>query len=130
MRTLLVPLQLDSAGRFATTGDPSRILAQQIIDLLVTNWGERVMLPQHGANVREFLFAPIMPATLAAKAEEIRTILTAKISFGQIVQVSVEPIEGAPSTVRVIVGYRVVETSEVQTVARTFSGLVDQESAL
>ena len=68
MRTLLVPLQLDSAGRFATTGDPSRILAQQIIDLLVTNWGERVMLPQHGANVREFLFAPIMPATLAAKA--------------------------------------------------------------
>jgi phage baseplate assembly protein W len=130
MRTLLVPLQLDSAGRWATTADPAVILAQQITDILVTNWYDRVMLPEHGADLQSFLFAPILSATLSAKADEIKTILSAKISFGEILKVSLEPVANAVSTVKVSVAYRVIETAPTQTVFRTFSGLVDEETSL
>jgi phage baseplate assembly protein W len=130
MRTLLVPLQLDSAGRWATTADPAVILAQQITDILVTNWYDRVMLPEHGADLRSFLFAPIMSATLNAKAEEIKTMLTAKISFGEILRVAVSEVTNAISTVKVEVFFRVIETAPTQTVLRTFSGLVDEETML
>lgn len=130
MRTLLVPLQLDSAGHWAVARDPAVILSQQIIDILVTSWGERIMLPRHGANMREFLFSPIIQATLTAKAEEVRSILAAKISFGEILRVLIEPAPGAVSTVRVNVTYRVIETGQPLTVTHTFSGLVDEESVL
>lgn len=130
MKTLLIPLQIDAAGRWATTTDPATIIRQQIIDLLMTNYGERIMLPEHGANLREFIFAPIMPATLSVKADEIRTTLSAKISFGEIVKVTVEPVVGAESTVRVVVLFRVVDSGTTETVVRTFTGLVDQESVL
>jgi phage baseplate assembly protein W len=130
MRTLLIPLQMDSAGRWAMTRDPATILRQQILDIIMTNYGERIMLPEHGANMRDFIFAPIIPATLGVKADEIRTILTAKISFGEILKVAVEPVEGAESTVRVSVVFRVIETGQAQTLVRTFSGLVDEETQL
>jgi len=45
-----------SVGLFNMTEDEYSALEQDIRSLLVTNWGERVMMYNFGCNFREFLF--------------------------------------------------------------------------
>ena len=46
-------------GGVSTTSDPIRMAEQQILDVLTTGKGERVMLPEYGANLRELMFEPV-----------------------------------------------------------------------
>jgi hypothetical protein len=130
MKTIRIPFQLDYTGRVATTNDPSVILEQQITDLLVTYRGQRVMLPDHGADLEGFIFSPIKSDVVNLKADEVHGILIRGISFGEIVAVRMAPIEGAESSVRLTVYYRLSPTSAVQQVERTISGLVTEETPL
>ncbi len=129
-KTFLLPLRLTPEGRFATTTDPKRILEQQILDLLVTNEGERVMRPEHGADVQGFLFAPFAVEFMATKAAEIKTSLNNAIQYGEVVEVLMYPEADSNSTVRIKVYYRVFEGGQIEEIARTFTGLLDQESIL
>jgi hypothetical protein len=128
--TFLVPLQLTPEGRIATTSDPQVMLYQQIMDLLVTHQGERIMRPDHGADVQSFLFAPVIEPLLASKAAEIKSIINNSISFGEIVEVICELESGTYSTIRIVVYYRVFEQGQVMQLTKTFSGLPDEESRL
>ena len=130
MKTILTPFQLDYTGRVALTADPSTILEQQITDLLVTYRGERVMRPDHGADLEGFIFSPLRSDVIALKADEIHGILATGIAFGEIVAVRMVPIDGAESSVRLMVFYRLSPTSAVRQVDRIVSGLVTEESSL
>jgi hypothetical protein len=130
MKTIRLPFQLDYTGHVALTDDPTTILEQQITDLLVTYRGQRVMRPDHGADLEGFIFAPLRDDVIALKADEIHGILVRGIAFGEIVAVRMVPIEGAESSVRLIVYYRLSPTSNVRTVERTISGFVTEETPL
>ena len=131
MRTLIVPLQMSGRGGFAVTIDPGVILSQQIQDLLVTFRFERTFMPNHGCNLGEFLFAPIEDSVLALKATEIKDKLSSGISFGSIVSVEVAAVPNKDSTVRITVMYKITEMStEVLSLTKTVSGLVDEETPL
>jgi phage baseplate assembly protein W len=54
-----------SLGYFDVTNDEIEAIKQNIISLLITNWGERLMHYNFGVNLIEFLFEPI-------KDEEIK----------------------------------------------------------
>jgi phage baseplate assembly protein W len=47
------------SGGVSTTSDPLKMAEQQILDVLTTSKGERVMLPGYGANLRELMFEPV-----------------------------------------------------------------------
>jgi hypothetical protein len=130
MKTIRTPFQLDSTGRVSITDDPSTILEQQITDLLVTYRGQRVMIPDHGADLEGFIFSPLQSDAISLKADEIHGILARGIAFGEIVAVRMAPIEDAESSVRLSVYYRLSPTSVVQQLERTVSGLVTEESKL
>jgi hypothetical protein len=130
MKTIRLPFQLDYTGRVSITDDPATIIEQQITDLLVTYRGQRVMLPEHGADLEGFIFAPMRDDVINLKADEIHGILVAGISFGEIVAVRMVPVEDAESSVRLQVYYRLSPTSTVQVVERIISGLVTEETIL
>lgn len=130
MKTIRTPFQIDYTGRVALTDDPATILEQQITDLLVTYRGQRVMLPDHGADLEGFIFAPLRDDLINLKADEVHGILTRGIGFGEIVAVRMVPVEGAESSIRLIVYYRLSSTSVIRTVERTISGFVTEETPL
>ena len=130
MKTILLPLQLDYTGRVAITDDPSTILEQQITDLLVTYRGQRVMRPDHGADLEGFIFAPLRDDIINLKADEVHGVLTRGIAFGEIVAVRMSPMQDAESSVRLTVFYRLSPTSAVRQVERTVSGFVTEETPL
>ena len=55
---LLVPFSLDSNGHLATTQSPDKQAMQHVKSIVATNPGERVMLPDYGVPVREYMFHP------------------------------------------------------------------------
>jgi phage baseplate assembly protein W len=68
--TLLFPVQADSRGAFAATGDRRRIVEQSIFSILSTRQGERVMLPDYG--VPDFVFETMGPGLAARVAFHLR----------------------------------------------------------
>jgi len=130
MKTIRLPFQIDYTGRVALTDDPTTILEQQITDLLVTYRGQRVMRPDHGADLEGFIFSPLRNDVINLKADEVHGILVRGISFGEIVAVRMVPIEGAESSIRLIVYYRLTPTSAVRQVERTVYGFVTEETPL
>lgn len=130
MKTIRLPFQIDYTGRVAFTDDPATVLEQQITDLLVTYRGQRVMRPDHGADLEGFIFAPLRNDVTNLKADEIHGVLARGIGFGEIVAVRMSPIEGAESSIRLSVYYRLSPTSSVRQLERTISGLVTEETPL
>lgn len=55
MKSLLVPFTFDG-GKIGSSMDETRIIEQKIINVLVTNGGERVMRPTYGASTSSLLF--------------------------------------------------------------------------
>ncbi len=55
---LLVPFGLDDNGHAAVTQDPDVQAMQHVKSIVATNPGERVMLPDYGVPVREYMFKP------------------------------------------------------------------------
>src|SRR5687767_5293463 len=108
-KTFTLPLRLTAEGTFETTSDPKRVIEQQILDLLCTNWGERVMRPEHGADLEDFLFSPVVDAFMAPKAAEIKNVLNSSIGYGEVVEVMMSAEESSFSSVRVSVYYRLYE---------------------
>jgi hypothetical protein len=130
MRTIRTPFQLDYTGRVAITDDPTTILEQQITDLLVTYRGQRVMRPDHGADLEGFIFSPLRDDLISLKADEVHGVLARGIAFGEIVAVRMVPIEGAQSSIRLIVHYRLSPASPMRQVERTISGFITEETPL
>lgn len=56
MKALLFPFQFDLNGHIATVTQYPDVVRGQIIDVLMTNFNERVMRPAYGANVQALMF--------------------------------------------------------------------------
>jgi phage baseplate assembly protein W len=128
MITLRIPLQVNAQGGFSTVTDLATIIEQRITDILVTNFGDRVMRPTHGADLGGFLFSPIMEDLMAVKAQEVRDVLNRTLGVGTIRSVDVEQVMGTDSSVRVAVTYQAEPGTAPRTTYNTISGLVTEET--
>lgn len=74
-------LATGSLGYVASSDDVVTALISNVKSLLTTNWGERVMQPDLGCNLREFLFEPLTQALRAPIADRIRSQLKRWLPF-------------------------------------------------
>lgn len=128
MKTLLVPFQINSNGGLATTDDTQRIVEQQILDIIMTNFGERVMRPTYGADLRSFLFSPARADFMQMRSREITELLRAQVQLADIVNVSMSNVPTSDSTVRLRIDYAIKPSKQVITLSHTISGLITEET--
>lgn len=127
MKTLQIPLQLDSRLRLGVATGPAAVRAQ-IIDLLVTGQRERPFRPGYGAGLPEMVFDPLDPVIFRAKENEIRNVLTRSLRGGIVNSVVLSQPDVEGSTLRVDVLFSLSPGGEQFTATQTFTGLVSEES--
>jgi phage baseplate assembly protein W len=64
------PILPDAGGGLRYVSDDESV-AQSLVLLLATGWGERVMRPRFGTNARELVFAPGSVANLKALEDSV-----------------------------------------------------------
>jgi phage baseplate assembly protein W len=69
------PLAIADDGSVAVAAYEENV-HQSILIILGTNYGERVMRPQFGAGLRDFVFAPLNSTTLALVKKRVGDALT------------------------------------------------------
>ena len=136
MTTLLVPFQFTTGGRAAVTNDARQVAEQQIVDILVTGHGERVMRPEYGAGVASHLFDPLDELVLADAAQEAMTRM-GNINTAIVQSINVVPFAdpyhsagGAASTVEVIVHYTLPAQPTLYTVRQPITTYINAETGL
>lgn len=127
-KTLVIPLQLSPSGGFAVTEDPVQVVRQRILDNLVTSRYERVHRSTYGCDLMSFLFVNPIDHLLGTKSEEIKSKCNAALTFGEVVQVQMQSLQGASSAVQVSVLFRVFEGAEAESLTETFTGLPEEPS--
>lgn len=86
-------------------------IEQAIQIIVLTEHGERVMLPEFGAGLRTFVFEPNSPATLARIQSAVRKALVDWEPRINLERVEVTPGEEAPNLVLIHVDYVVRATN-------------------
>lgn len=75
MRALAFPFHLGLDTRLSVTENYALIVRGQIIDALMTNFGERVFRPRYGCDIQAALFDPADELVRADAAGQIKTRL-------------------------------------------------------
>lgn len=123
MKALAYPFHIGLDGAFRTTEEYSQIVRGQLVDVLMTNYTERVMRPDYGSNLRSALFDPAdsLARSDAASIVGQRTRQWAPRVYLQRVAFSTE--ENRPGVVFVDATYRATEldqTRQLRLPAATF----------
>ncbi|TWD79388.1 hypothetical protein FB561_0446 [Kribbella amoyensis] len=93
------------AGPFAVARGTDK-LEQSMRLVLLTYPGERVMRPDFGCRLRDFVFDAVTPATGIQLADEVRGALEAWEPRAEVDQVDVVPDPAVDGLVHLVVGYR------------------------
>lgn len=118
-RFLEYPYGVSGRGVPNTT-DATTHLQQLIIQVLFTNPGERVNLPQFGAGVQRLLFAPNSDALRTSTQFVISTSLTQWLGDRiEVQQVNVTSDPGYEEQVNIEIVYTVKQTQQQQTMQVT-----------
>jgi phage baseplate assembly protein W len=126
---MLVPFQITGQGGVAkAVGEPA-VLKQQMIGLLMTNHGERTMLPQFGADVQTKIFDPIEELESASAAQEIADTLGMISPLLNISSVTFRQDPRDAAALFLEVRYSINNNSALLTV-RFLSGIVTDEDVL
>jgi hypothetical protein len=103
------PPKIAAGGlRFARYEDD---IEQAIQIILLTSRGERVMLPEFGAGLRDFVFEPNSEATRARIEESVRKALVDWEPRIDLERVEVTPTDDGPNIVLIHVDYVVRATN-------------------
>jgi hypothetical protein len=81
-------------------------LEQSMRLVLLTYPGERVMRPDFGCRLRDFVFDSVTPATEVWVADEVRRALALCEPRVTVESVDVVPDDAADGVVRLVIGYR------------------------
>jgi len=71
MRALKFPFSIDTNGHVATADTYEQVVRGQLIDVLMTNFSERVMRPVYGSNLGAALFDPTDELVQADAAQQV-----------------------------------------------------------
>jgi phage baseplate assembly protein W len=98
-------------GTFAVVGGTSK-LEQSMTLILRTYPGERVMRPDFGCRLRDFVFETVTPAAADRLAEEVRWAINSCEPRARVHRVDVVPDPAVDGLVHLVIGYRQRETGE------------------
>lgn len=116
MKVIDFPIRINESGSLAYTEDYSKIVRGQIIDTLMTNFGERIMRPDYGVDLIGALFGPIDALRRGDLAGIIRDRLTYAVPRALIDSVLLNDDPGGePSVLVVDVTYRVSSYADPET---------------
>jgi phage baseplate assembly protein W len=98
------PIAIDgSLGRLAEEHDYPAHVEQLIVQLLMTNPGERINRPDFGCGVRRMVFAPNNPATASLAQVSIFEALTRWLS--SVILVGDIQVEAVEETLNISIAY-------------------------
>ena len=109
-RHMMFPFRIASDGRTAAPASLDEHVKSELIQLLLTNPGERPFLPDFGGGVRRLVFEANDDITRGMA----RAVITQSIShwLQQRVKLLAINVESEESTLNVDVGYQVIATGE------------------
>jgi hypothetical protein len=118
------PFRIDTTSQQTAQSGYAAHVDQMIRQLLLTDPGERVDLPQFGCGLRSLVFAPNTDALAATvKLRVIQGLTQWLAGIVNVVQVTTGAAQGdpavAPGTLQVTVTYTLVETQTNQAVTVT-----------
>src|SRR5574340_1694063 len=93
---------------------------EAILIILQTNPGERLMRPEFGAGLKDFVFEPVHPTTLARIRTRVESALVAFEPRIVVEQVAVTSDAAERNKVLVAITYRVRSTNVVQNLVYPF----------
>lgn len=105
------PYRIAADGRTATTNDADHV--RDMIELLLfTHPGERVMRPDFGTGLLQYVFAPNSPELAAT----LQVTLQASLSrwLGDLIDLREATVESVEAELRVTVSYALRATGEVR----------------
>lgn len=90
MKSISVPFSFASDnGTVSTVSDINIVMQQNIIDLLTTSPGERVMTPKYGANLRSLLFEEPDPLVFDEYRMDAINELNENLPFGKVTDIQI-----------------------------------------
>ena len=108
------PFQDDPEGKFLKmNSDGKQAIKSDLVHLLLTNKGERLYMPDFGANLRRYLFEPNDTTTTTGIKNEISEAVRKFIPNLTITELTTSPVEGNEHAVTVRIDY-VVTTGAFQ----------------
>ncbi len=114
------PLDCATTGAFAPASGTAK-LEQNIRLVLLTYPGERVMRPEFGSRLRDFLFDAATPATVVAIAAEVEQAVNAGEPRVQVDLVEVLPDPSVDGLLHLTIHYRRRDTGEPQELVVDFA---------
>lgn len=122
-RGISFPPRLGADGRWAWSHGEQNI-REAIRVILLTEFRERVMLPEFGGNLQRYLFAPNTVTTRHAIAQRVEKALAAWEPRLRVEEIEVEPVPDDPEAAVVTIVYRLVATQvrERVNLTVTFAG--------
>ncbi len=104
------PFNDDPKGKFLEMNKGSdESIKSDLIHLLLTNKGERLYLPEFGANLKQYIFEPNDSATHNKIREEINVAISKFIPNLQVDEISIEKPEDTDHTAIIRIDYTVTE---------------------
>ena len=109
--SVALPLSYDQAdGPYRLNKNLEDVVKQNLKNLILTNPGERIMLPEYGAGVRRLLFEPLSGATLEKISDAINSSVNAFMSFVEIEKITLLTQDQddtlSPNSLRIIIEYK------------------------
>ena len=101
------------SGSLATTNDYQRIVRAQVIDAVTTNYRERVMRPEYGADIQSLLFDPADELRRSDASSVISARIMQMVPKVTVVGVSIEPDKNDRNVVYINIGYKASDYDEV-----------------
>ncbi|MFW2542780.1 GPW/gp25 family protein [Primorskyibacter sp. 2E107] len=112
-RNLLVPMGVDrSLGALRTVTDAETQIKSLLMQLLMTDPGERVMRPEFGTGIRGMVFEPLRQASSALVKAAIYGAVQAHL--GDVVKLQQVKVEVVESTLIVEISYAITLAPEPQ----------------
>lgn len=126
---ILVPFQITGNGGVARAVGENAVLRQQLLGMLMTNGGERIMFPKFGCNILGQIFDPIEELVSKSTADDIAEQLRTISSLLAIGQVRFEQDPNDIAGVLLIVPYSVNNTAALLKV-KVLNGLLTDQDPL
>ena len=111
-RHLAFPFRIGADGRSVAPRDVGEHVKGEVIQLLLTNPGERPFIPEFGGGLRRLVFEGLDDVTAAVAKATITQAVTRWLK--ERVELVALDVEQRDSTLRVGLEYRVVATGERQ----------------
>ena len=113
------PLAVDGTGR-VSMAPGERDIEESIKTILRTSKGERVMRPEFGSSIHDFVFAPNNATTSGLLAYHTREALIRWEPRIEVTEVDVQPDPLEPSQVRIEIGYTIKATNDARNLVYPF----------